>query len=268
MTALIQARALQLQRGTAGRRHTILSGIDCHVNAGEVLMLIGPNGAGKSTLLAALSGDLAASAGTLLFAGKPLREWSATTLARHRAVLTQHIELTLEFTVEEVVRLGCMARGLRPQQQAAIVDGALAALSLDDLRTRAVPSLSGGEQARTHLARVLAQLWPLQTDTQPRLLLLDEPCASLDPHYQHQICQVIRRFARDTGAAVVVTMHDMNLAAQYADRILALARGRCVADGTPRTVLTPAFVRDAFGVDATPFGNEALLLLATHALRQ
>ncbi len=262
MSLLLHAEKLSLQR--AGR--SVLAEVDCQLAAGEVLMLIGANGAGKSTLLSALAGDLAPAAGAVRLAGRDLRDWAPQTLAQHRAVLTQRIELTLEFTVEEVVRLGCLARGLRPAQQAGIVGAALSALALDALRDRAVPTLSGGEQARVHLARVLAQLWPLQADdTQPRLLLLDEPCASLDPYHQHQICRAIRRYARDSGAGVVVTMHDMNLAAQYGDRVLALSRGRCLASGAPRAVLTPDFVRDCFGVGAARLDRQGLLLLATHA---
>lgn len=197
--------------------------------------------------------------------GTPLAEWSPRALARHRAMLTQRSDLTLDFSAEEVVRLGCLARRLGRIEQNALVDAVLDALALEPLRSRAVPTLSGGEQARIHLARAFAQLWPLRPDTSPRLLLLDEPCASLDPYHQHQICQAVRRFARDSGAGVVVTMHDMNLAAQYADRVLALSDGRCLALGHPHSVLTPAFMHDCFGVGAAHLHTADTLLIATHA---
>lgn len=267
MSLLLEARGLQLRRGSAGRQRTVLDRVDCRLAAGEVLMLIGPNGAGKSTLLSALAGDLAPSAGTIHLSGKAIHDWPAPELARHRAMLTQHIQLSLEFTVEEIVGLGAMARGLRAATQATLTDTALRALSLQALRDRRVTSLSGGEQTRVHLARVLAQLWPLPDDAaQPRLLLLDEPCASLDPYYQHQICAVVRDFARSSGAGVILTMHDMNLAAQYGDRMLVLAQGGVLADGDPRTVLHPALVRSCFGVDAARLEHDGRLLLATQAL--
>lgn len=265
MKALLLAAGLKLQRGQGRRRHTVLEGIDCFVREGEVLMLIGPNGAGKSTLLGALAGDIAPAAGTVRLAGMPLPEWSPRLLARHRAMLSQRSDLTLDFSAEEVVRLGCLARGLGRAEQNAVVEAVLDALTLGELRTRAVPSLSGGEQARIHLGRALAQLWPLRADAGPRLLLLDEPCASLDPYHQHQICQAVRRFARDSGAGVIVTMHDMNLAAQYADRVLALSRGEGIAEGSPGEVLTPDFMHACFNVGAARFSAAGTLLVATHA---
>lgn len=265
MKALLVAEGLRLERGQGRRRRIVLEGIDCRVQAGEVLMLIGPNGTGKSTLLGAFAGDIAPAAGSVRLVGLPLGEWPSRDLARLRAVMTQRSDLTLDFSAEEVVRLGCLARGLGRAQQDEVVAAVLDALALDALRTRAVPMLSGGEQARVHLARAFAQLWPLENDMRQRLLLLDEPCASLDPYHQHQICQAVRRFARDSGAGVVVTMHDMNLAAQYADRVLALSGGRCLALGHPQTVLTPAFMRDCFGVGAARLNATDRLLIATHA---
>lgn len=146
-----------------------------------------------------------------------------------------------------------------------MVEAVFSTLALGALRARPVPSLSGGEQARVHLGRAFAQLWPLEPEGGARLLLLDEPCASLDPFHQHQICQAVQRFARDSGAGVVVTMHDMNLAAQYADRVLALSAGRRLAAGHPQTVLTPEFMRDCFGVGAARLDAGGRLLVATHA---
>ncbi|WP_299451703.1 heme ABC transporter ATP-binding protein [uncultured Pigmentiphaga sp.] len=267
---MLEVRSLRVARRQAMQpARTVLDDIDCRIGAGEVVMLIGPNGAGKSTLLAAMAGDLAPAAGQVLFKGKPLPAWAAGELARHRAVLPQRAGLSLPFTVEEVVYLGCLARSESRRQLRDVVQAALKALGVAHLAQRPMPVLSGGEQARVHLARVLAQVWPAQVDDGigSRLLLLDEPCASLDPHHQHSVCMAIRDFAHRTGAAAIVTMHDMNLAAQYGDRILALREGKLVADGLPQAVLTREFVRRCFAVDASHWRVGQDFLVATRPLQ-
>jgi len=265
MSVALQVANLTVRRGAAGHRRTVLRGVGCRLDAGEVLMLLGPNGAGKSTLLHTLSGQLVPEVGTVQLAERVLHEWSPAALARHRAVLMQHTAMTLEFTVEEVVRLGALAHARQGPTREAAVEAALAATELLTLRRQPLPALSGGEQARAHLARVLLQLWPYEDDPPAeRLLLLDEPCASLDPYYQHQVCRVVRDFARSTGAAVVMSMHDMNLATQYADRVLALVQGQCLAQGAPREVLNSDFVRECFGVRSATFTAGEALLLATY----
>ncbi|MDX3905026.1 MAG: heme ABC transporter ATP-binding protein [Pigmentiphaga sp.] len=269
MMPVLQVTHLRVTRRQPGQApRTVLEDIDCAVSEGEVLMLIGPNGAGKSTLLATMAGDLHPASGGVAFKGRPLSAWRAVDLARRRAVLPQRAGLALPFTVAEVVRLGCLARMESREGIDAIVEAALDAAGVASLRDRAMPALSGGEQARVHLARVLAQIWPAQDSAadRSRLLLLDEPCASLDPHHQHSVCMAIRAFAHRTGAAVIATMHDMNLAAQYGDRIVALREGRLVADGAPRSVLTREFVRQCFGVDASYWEAEAQLMVATRPL--
>lgn len=268
MGSALQVQALTVRRGQVGQQRTVLQGVQFVLEAGEVLMLLGPNGAGKSTLLHTLSGHLLPHVGTVRLAGRELVEWRAQDLARHRAVLMQHTAVTLEFTVEEAVRLGALAHGRRVGMLDAAVEAVLARTGLLALRDRSLPALSGGEQARVHLARVLLQLWPLEGDAPAvRLLLLDEPCASLDPYYQHQVCRIVRQFARDAGTAVVMSMHDMNLASQYADRVLALVDGQCIAQGTPGEVLNGDLVRQCFNVDAATFHTGNVLLLATHAER-
>lgn len=269
MTAMLEVRSLKVARRQAGQPQprVVLEDVDCAVGDGEIVMLIGPNGAGKSTLLSAMAGDLHPAAGHVLFKGRPLRQWAAADLARQRAVLPQRAGLSLPFTVDEVVHLGCLARAESNRELARIVRAALETAGVVHLAQRSMPALSGGEQARVHLARVLAQIWPGADGVgSGRLLLLDEPCASLDPHYQHSVCTAVRNFAHRTGAAVIVTMHDMNLAAQYADRIVALWEGRLIADGPPRSVLTREFVQRCFAVDAAQWQADDDLLLATRPL--
>ena len=256
------------QRG--GADHAVLRDVSLTVAPGELVMLIGPNGAGKSTLLAAVSGDLAPASGRIDVDGKPLASWHRKTLAQRRAVLPQRAGLSLPFTVQEVIKLGCLARTGSHATLTRIVNEAAAAAGVDHLAHRSMTQLSGGEQARVHLARVLAQIWPegghaAQTGTEPtrNLLLLDEPCASLDPHHQHAVCTVVRDFAHRTGTGVVVTMHDMNLAGQYGDRVVALLDGAVVANGRPHDVLTRTFVQQCFAVDAARIDADGGLLVAT-----
>jgi len=272
----VQAPVLRVDALTVHRRqrggadHAVLRDVSLTVAPGELVMLIGPNGAGKSTLLAAVSGDLAPASGRIDFDGKPLASWHRKTLAQCRAVLPQRAGLSLPFTVQEVIQLGCLARTGSHATLARLADEAATAAGVDHLADRSMTQLSGGEQARVHLARVLAQIWPegghaAQTGTEPtrNLLLLDEPCASLDPHHQHAVCTVVRDFAHRTGTGVVVTMHDMNLAGQYGDRVVALLDGAVVANGRPHDVLTRTFVQQCFAVDAARIDADGGLLVAT-----
>lgn len=222
----------------------VLKDITFHVRAGERIALIGPNGAGKTTLLRTLVGLLPHS-GTLHLEGRPLAEWSARDRAREVALVRQQTPLAVDFTVSEIVALGRAPHlgwmdslGDADRQR---VDAALDALDLHDLAVRPVPSLSGGEQQRVFLAQALAQDAPL--------LLLDEPTAHLDIRHQLDLLRRVERLA-DTGRTVIAAIHDLELAARFADRILMLADGRLVADGTPGSVLTASRLHDVFGVDA------------------
>ncbi|WP_413767377.1 heme ABC transporter ATP-binding protein [Rhodococcus pyridinivorans] len=226
-TATMRAVGVRLRRG----EREILHGIDFEVRTGEVVALVGPNGAGKSTLLAALSGDHSISGGTVEIDGRPLERWSSIALARRRAVLPQQHTVGFPFTARQVVRMGRAAWTRTPRQDDddRIVAEAFATCDVAHLADRPFPALSGGERARVALARVLAQ----DTET----LLLDEPTAALDLGHQEAVMQVVRARA-DDGHAVVVVLHDLGLAAAYADRVCVLEQGRIVADGAPDDVLT------------------------------
>ncbi|MGW0434762.1 heme ABC transporter ATP-binding protein [Micromonospora sp. NPDC003197] len=235
-TCLVQVDGLSVQLG--GR--TVLDRVDLDIRAGEVLALVGPNGAGKSTLLAAICGDLPAAGGDVRIDGAPQGAWTPVELALRRAVLTQHSTVTFSFAVAEVVRMGRAPWAGLPQEAAddAIVAEALAATETTRFAARTVRSLSGGEQARVALARVLAQ--------RATVLLLDEPTAALDLHHQ----ELVLRLARDraaAGDAVVVVLHDLGLAGAYADRIALLAAGRVRAVGQPAEVLTSALLSEVYG---------------------
>lgn len=238
---MLRAHTLQIQRG----RKTVLDEVTLQLEAGEVLGVLGPNGAGKSTLLGALCGELAASAGEVSLDGKPLHDWVRSQRAQRLAVLPQVSTLDFAFRVEEVVGMGRLPYQSGRVRDEEIIAAALAAADAGHLSGRSYLALSGGERQRVHLARVLAQLWPGQAG---QTLLLDEPTSMLDPLHQHTTLQAVREFA-DRGAAVLVILHDLNLAARYCDRILLLENGRPVALDTPEQVLRPDTLQAVFGLE-------------------
>ncbi|MER6392138.1 heme ABC transporter ATP-binding protein [Streptomyces sp. NPDC001523] len=211
-----------------GKRE-VLAGIDLIARAGEVLALVGPNGAGKSTLLAALCADLPAASGTVRIDGRPVADWSAPDLALRRSVLPQSAALSFPFPVEDVVRMGRAPWAGTPSAESdeEAVARAMAATEVTDFAARPFSALSGGERARVALARVLAQRAPL--------LLLDEPTAALDLRHQELVLRICRERAA-AGDAVVVVLHDLGLAAAYADRVAVLHDGRIAVDGPPSEV--------------------------------
>ena len=230
--------------GVALGGRPVLRDVSFQIRAGERVALVGPNGAGKTTLLRALVG-LLPTTGTLCLLGRPVHEWSARDRAREVALVRQQTSLAVDFTVAEIVGLGRAPHlgwlDALGAPDRARVDAALDALDLAAFADRPVPALSGGEQQRVFLAQALAQDAPL--------LLLDEPTAHLDIRHQLDLLRRVRRLA-DGGRTVVAAIHDLELAARFADRVLALADGRLVAGGTPADVFTPARLRAVFGVEA------------------
>ncbi|MBU2664869.1 heme ABC transporter ATP-binding protein [Actinoplanes bogorensis] len=231
---MIAGRGIRVRLG--GR--VVVDGVDVRADAGEVVALVGPNGAGKSSLLAALAGDLPAG-GTVEVAGRELAAYRKVDLARLRAVLPQKAQLSFPFTVSEVVRMGRAPWAGRPEsaQDDDAVDEALRRTETSSFAQRPFPALSGGEQARVSLARVLAQ--------QTRILLLDEPTAALDLRHQELVLTVARERA-EQGAAVVVVLHDLGLAAAYAGRVYVLADGRIRGSGPPAEVFTEELLSEVY----------------------
>ena len=228
----------------------VLRGVSLGLRAGEVLALTGPNGAGKSTLLRVASGERTPDAGQVEVNGRPLRSMHPAHWSRRRAVLPQRSSLAFPFTVGEVVELGRSPHyaSARPADDARAVAWAMRAAGVEALAERRDPQLSGGEQQRVQLARILAQLDPGHDEREPRWLFLDEPVAGLDPAYQHGLLSLARRVAQ-RGIGVLAVLHDLNLAAQYADRIAVLQHGVVRAEGTPTEVLTRELVAEAFDLD-------------------
>jgi len=210
---------------------------------GEVIAFVGPNGAGKSTLCALLAGDLQPSSGVVRLDGRRLDNWNRRELARQRAVLPQVPHVSGSFDVDDIVAMGRhpWTNGSRidAMGDADLARASLAEVDAAHLTGRLWSTLSGGERARVALARVLVQGAPV--------LLLDEPTASLDLRHQHLVGTIARRRA-DAGAVVIVVLHDLTLAAAYADRALAMADGRVVADGPITEVLTEALLTDLYRI--------------------
>ena len=240
------------------RGRPILREVSVAVPGGALMAVIGPNGAGKSTLLRALSGELPPASGRVFLADRPLSQWSGQQQAQRRAVLSQQCTLAFPFAVLEVVLLGRTPHSAAaPTRFARLSDQliARAALDLVGLGSRlhdSYDTLSGGQQQLCHLARVLSQIWEPPEDG-VRCLLLDEPTASLDLRYQHLVLSRAQRLARE-GAAVLAVLHDVNLAAQYADVLVVLQEGRVAAQGSPRQVLQPALLSAVFGIPVSLFG--------------
>jgi iron complex transport system ATP-binding protein len=238
---MLRTHNLQIRRG----HKVVLSDVSLQLAPGEILGVLGPNGAGKSTLLGALCGELAASEGEVSLDGEALSHWTGTQRAQRLAVLPQVSTLDFAFRVDEVVGMGRLPYQSGRVRDDEIVAAALAAADAGHLSGRSYLALSGGERQRVHLARVLAQLWPGQAG---QTLLLDEPTSMLDPLHQHTTLQAVREFA-DRGAAVLVILHDLNLAARYCDRVLLLESGRPVALDTPQQVLQPESLKAVFGLE-------------------
>ncbi len=253
MTAGLQGRNLTVVAG--GR--AILDAIDIDVAPGELTAVVGPNGAGKSTLLKTLAGDLIPRSGEVMLNGRPLAAWSQEERALQRAVLPQAPELAFAFRARDVVELGRYPHRKRatPGQDRDAIGGAMHATETSFLAGRDCKTLSGGEMHRTHYARVLAQIWSPLSEDRARVLLLDEPTASLDLFHQHAILAKARDIARQ-GAAVLAVLHDLNLAAAYADRMVVLADGRVEAAGVPRDVLTEGRVARVWRVDCSIAADE------------
>jgi iron complex transport system ATP-binding protein len=236
----------------------VIVDVTTHVAPGEVVALVGPNGAGKSTLLALLSGDLAPTRGTASLHSQPVAAIAPLDLARMRAVLPQRSNPVFGFTAHEIVAMGRFPWNDSPRELAARVASTLDRLNISALAPRSVSSLSGGEQTLVSLARVLVQDTPI--------VFLDEPTTALDLGHQETVMATAATLANE-GRAVVVVLHDLNLAARFAHRIVVLHRGRVAIDAPPARALDERLLSDVYAtpiavVDHPLFAGRPLVLNA------
>ncbi|WP_314971934.1 heme ABC transporter ATP-binding protein [Comamonas testosteroni] len=230
-----------------------LATVDVRIPAGRFTAILGPNGAGKSTLMSMLVGERAPQSGQVLLDGLELSAHAVEGLARRRSVMPQDCSVAFDFTAQEVVELGRYPHRHQPGTgEAQIPEQAMALTGVDHLAQRSINTLSGGERARTHLARALAQIWLPPTDGAARWLLLDEPTAALDLAHQHHAMRLLRQWAGQQGAGVVAVIHDLNLALRYADDVLVLGGDAGVHHGAVLDVLQPALVRQVWGMQCDP----------------
>lgn len=229
-------------------KHALLEDVSLSISAGETVALIGPNGAGKSTLRKVLSGDWKPTSGDVFINKRNLCEWSVRELSHVRAVLPQDSTLNFPFSVLEVALMGRTPHinGVESVYDLQVTRAALDLAEVRHLEERLYTTLSGGERQRVQLARVLAQIWD-EPKEGSRYLLLDEPTSNLDLSHQHQTLSIARRFAKE-GAGVLVILHDLNLAAQYANRIVMMNAGKIVAMGSPQDVLKSQIIQDVFSI--------------------
>ncbi|MCV6606456.1 MAG: heme ABC transporter ATP-binding protein [Porticoccaceae bacterium] len=224
---------------------SLLSGLEAELPQGKLTAIIGPNGAGKSTLLNVMAGGIVPSRGSVSFDGFRLCNLSRFETAQRRAVLSQNLELPFPLKVEEVVALGRALKSETEQQQKRVVVQALRRASAAGLAGRLFSTLSGGERQRVHFARVLAQLWEPIERGEPATLLLDEPTSAMDMHHQHLLLEQLQSLAK-AGLSVCCVLHDLNLAALFADYIWALKNGELLAQGPVAQVFDDRLLSDIY----------------------
>lgn len=239
---------LGLCYGAGGRM--LVENASLPLEAGRVTVLVGPNGAGKSTLLKLLTGEISPGRGLVRFAGEPLAAIAPWQLAARRAVMAQQTRLAFPFSVYEVARLGVdgIGRGLDRPRREAIVAQCLADAGVLSLAPRSYQTLSGGEQQRVQFARALCQLTAGRSSAAAQALFLDEPVSSLDLCHQIALLDMAREVAAG-GVALLIVLHDLNLAVTYADTLVVMDRGRIMARGRPEAVLDDTLLRNVFRVD-------------------
>ncbi len=254
-------RLLQIDKlSFAYRERLVLNDISIEVLPSEFISIIGPNGAGKSTLLKLIDGIYSFTEGRILINGQQIELVSRKSLAKQIAYLPQEIDLTFSYSVEEVVRMGRFPylEGIRLYSEAdeRVIGHAMDLLDISEFRQRSFNELSGGEKQRVMIGSALAQ--------EPKILLLDEPTSALDLHHQIEIYEVLKGLQKKRQLTVMVVTHDINLAAQFCERMLLIDNGKIIRDGTPNEVLEFNILQKIFGVkvyiDINPMTDSLYIL--------
>lgn len=260
---ILEAKGLQAGYG----ERMIVRDADLQIQRGEILSIIGPNGSGKSTLLKAMARLLPLSKGQVLLHGRDMHELPEKQIARVMAVMPQSMDFPGDITVRELASLGRLPyRGFFDEfgtKDKEVVDRVLALTNLEDYQQRSIMALSGGERQRARLAMALAQ--------EPELLLLDEPTTYLDIRHQLDLMLLIKRLHEELGLTVVMVLHDLNHVARFSSRIVAVQKGKIVADGSVQEVFNAKLIADLYGVENTVMeldeAGEKHLICLPHGVR-
>jgi len=245
MMAILTARQVSVELNKKG----IIKDINLDFAPGTITAVIGPNGSGKSTLLKVLARIFPCKSGTIELLGKPLGSYKQKALAQKLAILPQAPEAPSDLTVRELVALGRFPYNnwyqAAPQEDAKVVEWALEQTNLFALQHRLLATLSGGERQRSWIAMALAQ--------KPQVLLLDEPTTYLDICHQLDIMNLLAKLNQELGLTIIMVLHDLNHALQYASQVLVMQQGTIVAKGSPQKIITTQLLRKVFGVEAELF---------------
>lgn len=241
---MLVAKDISVLRG----EKALLSSVSMSLHQGQLLMVLGPNGAGKSTLLSCLSGAIDHQSGDILLDSLPLESLSLENLAKKRAVLTQQVTMAFNFTVDQVVTLGLAPWSLSNRRADELVCRTLNDVGLYQMQARDYNSLSGGEQQRVQLARVLVQLLAGNEDLSGCYLLLDEPISALDLEQQQRVLRLLKELTL-RGLAILCVIHDINLAALYGDSLLLLNKGRVAFQGSPAELTAQSYIESTYQAD-------------------
>lgn len=233
----------------------ILKNISASFLPGEFNMILGPNGSGKSSFLKIFSGEINKFQGTVLYDDKKIKDLRKEELAKKRAVMSQQADLGFPLLVEEVVMMGRYPHfTFNPNKKDIMIcNEVIERMNLVEFKERNYLTLSGGEKQRVQYARVLAQVWEKPTDGY-RYLFLDEPLNSLDISYQHEFLQVAVELIKDHTVLIAV-MHDINLAAHYADNLFFFKEGELVVHGKPKDILSAVMIEKVFNIKTTVIEN-------------
>lgn len=239
----------------------ILNRVDVHLEYGEFLAIVGPNGAGKSSLLSVLANEIK-SEHQVIFKDKNISDWPIAELSKHKAKFSQHNSNDIPLEVKDVVMMGRYPyfEAQPKQQDLEATNNMMYETDVYHLKDREYNTLSGGEKQRVHLSRVMAQL---QNEITQKLIFLDEPLNNLDIKHQYKALEIIKNFTEKNNSAIVV-LHDLNLAAQFADKILLMNSGQVAAYGTPEEVFTAETIEKAYNFPCTicshPITNNPMII--------
>ena len=237
----------------AVRKFSILDKVDISVASGELLVIVGPNGAGKSTLLSVLANEALKQEEVVYFKKKPFKDWDLQELAHNKAKFSQQNNPDIPLLVKDIVLMGRYPYfNSNPNTEDwEVIDKTMREMDIYALKERNYNTLSGGEKQRVHLARVFAQL---HNPIGNKLIFLDEPLNNLDVKHQYNIMETIRKFTREGNTAILV-LHDLNLAAQFADTVLLIKKGKVVASGKPNMVFTEKLITETYNFPCMIYPN-------------